>query len=127
MLTLLFRDSLKREIVRVPAVECRGGTICVPQMRTPLATFNGVAWVYAGQSWITVECHAMVAIRFEDPTGEPQLGIEHKWTLRLRHRYAFAGREVIAKLSPDGQHWIRAADNKYATMHILPADSSAQT
>jgi hypothetical protein len=101
------------------AVEFRGADVFVFDPVEPLATYRSGFWIYRGFSCATLECRGFVSVEFVDQAGNggPQVG--PRPSMRVKDRYAFAGRERLATLSLRTGEWFRPSREAWAVMRVV--------
>lgn len=115
----------KQVIILTDSIECRGGSMWIPDMEQPIARYEKGYWLHRQMRCWTVECRSMLCVQFAGESGMvgPLLG--PRTSVALRGPYVFAGREQVAKLAIQSAGWIHAATSK--TWEILRITAASPT
>ncbi len=100
MLQLSFkRPGKSSRLDPAVAIEFRGGELFVGGTAN-IARYAAGQWVYASERWDYLECTTRVLLRFQDLSGRAGPLVGPRQSIRVRDRFAFAGRERVATLNP---------------------------
>jgi hypothetical protein len=103
-------------------IEFRGGQIFMEGRAEPIARYESGAWIHSGRRCFFLESRALLSICFVDSDGRPRIVVGPRAVVCVRDRYVFAGRQRLAKLTPDRGVWTRLnTSEEWPVLRIVPS------
>lgn len=123
MLNLIFKAPKRSQTVAVPAsFRFLHNTLFLDGADTPLATFDGVVWMYADAPFPRIECAGFICVHFENEQQGRSKFIGPRPSFHLLHAHAFAGRQPVASFVRTSGLWrVRGSTEHWPAMVITPA------
>jgi hypothetical protein len=123
MLSLSLRSTGATYTVGPSAwIEFRGGQVFLEGRAEPIARYETGAWVHSGRRCFYLECRAILCICFLDVNGRPRSVAGPRALMCIRDCHMFAGRQRLAKLTPDRGLWTRLNTSEgWPVLRIVPS------